>query len=98
MLAFATVAGAHANGLGNKVGSLTPGKQADVIAVRMNDLNLTPVSDPVGAIVLAAHPGNVDSVFIAGRAVKRNGRMLGVDLDALRRRASESQQRVLAYP
>ena len=98
VLEFATVAGARANGLAHKVGSLAPGKQADIITVRTTDLNLTPVSDPVGAIVLAAHPGNVDSVFIAGRPVKRNGRILGIDLDSLRRRAFESQQRVLVTP
>ncbi|CAN5740258.1 amidohydrolase family protein [soil metagenome] len=98
VLEFGTLAGARANGLEHKVGSLTPGKQADIISVRTTDLNLAPVSDAVGAIVLAAHPGNVDSVFIAGRPAKRNGRMVGIDLDALRRRALESQQRVLAYP
>jgi cytosine/adenosine deaminase-related metal-dependent hydrolase len=96
-LEFATLAGAKANGLAGKVGSITPGKKADIITVRVTDLNLAPVSDPVGAVVLAAHPGNVDSVFIAGRAVKRNGQLLGIDLDALRRRAAESQARILAY-
>jgi cytosine/adenosine deaminase-related metal-dependent hydrolase len=95
VLEFATVAGAHATGLGPKVGSLTPGKQADITLIRGDDLNLTPVSDPVGAVVLAAHPGNVDSVFVAGKAVKRAGRMLEVDLDALRQRAFASQRYVL---
>ncbi|AQV98956.1 hypothetical protein BJN34_34320 [Cupriavidus necator] len=95
VLEFATVAGARANGLDHKVGSLTPGKQADIIMIRGNDLNLTPVSDAVGAVVLAAHPGNVDTVFVAGRAVKRHGRMTGVDVDMLRHRAAASQHYVL---
>ncbi|QHE93598.1 amidohydrolase family protein [Pandoraea fibrosis] len=95
VLEFATMAGARANGLDHKVGSLTPGKQADIIMIRGEDLNLTPVSDAVGAVVLAAHPGNVDSVFVAGRAVKRHGRMVGIDLDALRQRARASQQYIL---
>ncbi|VVE38113.1 amidohydrolase family protein [Pandoraea fibrosis] len=95
VLEFATMAGARANGLDHKVGSLTPGKQADIIMIRGEDLNLTPVSDAVGAVVLAAHPGNVDSVFVAGRAVKRHGRMMGIDLDALRQRARASQQYIL---
>ena len=82
----------------HKVGSLTPGKQADLLMVRANDLNLTPVSDAVGAVVLAAHSGNVDSVFVAGRAVKRHGQMVGVDLEALRQRAFDSQRYVLALP
>lgn len=95
VLEFATVAGAHATGLSHKIGSLTPGKQADVIMIRTDDINLAPVCDAVGAVVLAAHPGNVDSVFVAGRAVKRHGRMLHVDLDALRQRAFVSQAHVL---
>lgn len=96
VLEFGTMAGAQATGLAHKVGSLSPGKQADLMLVRTTDLNLTPVSDAVGAVVLAAHPGNVDAVFVAGRAVKRDGQMVGIDLDALRRRATASQQHVLA--
>ncbi|MCO5399704.1 amidohydrolase family protein [Ralstonia soli] len=95
VLEFATVAGARATGLDRKIGSLTPGKQADIVMIRGDDINLTPVSDAVGAVVLAAHPGNVDSVFVAGSAVKRHGRMVGVDLGALRSRALTSQQYVL---
>ncbi|GER11414.1 amidohydrolase family protein [Variovorax boronicumulans] len=95
VLEFGTIAGAKATGLAHKTGSLTPDKQADLILVRQDDLNLTPVSDAVGAIVLAAHPGNVDSVYVAGRAVKRNGRMLHIDVDALRARAFDSQRHVL---
>ncbi|CAG2154342.1 amidohydrolase family protein [Cupriavidus numazuensis] len=95
VLEFATVAGARANGLDHKVGSLTPGKQADIVMIRGDDLNLAPVSDAVGAVVLAAHPGNVDTVFVAGRTVKRHGRMTGVDVDMLRHRAAASQHYVL---
>lgn len=95
VLEFATIAGARANGLDHKVGSLTPGKQADIVMIRGDDLNLTPVSDAIGAVVLAAHPGNVDSVFVAGRAMKRRGQMIGVDLDVLRARARASQQYIL---
>ena len=95
VLEFATIAGARANGLDHKVGSLTPGKQADIVMIRGDDLNLTPVSDAIGAVVLAAHPGNVDSVFVGGRAMKRRGQMIGVDLDVLRARARASQQYIL---
>ena len=98
VLEFGTMAGAQATGLDHKVGSLTPGKQADLMLVRTTDLNLTPVSDAVGAVVLASHPGNVDAVFVAGRAVKRDGQMVGVDLEALRQRAIASQHHVLAMP
>ncbi len=96
VLEFATLAGARANGLDHKVGSLTPGKQADLILIRSDDLNLAPVTNAVGAVVLAAHPGNVDSVYVAGKAVKKGGIMVGPDLSDLRSRASASQARVLA--
>ena len=96
VLEFATIRGAEATGLERRTGSLTPGKQADLIFVRGTDLNLVPVSDPVAAVVLAAHPGNVDSVFVAGRAVKRGGVMQRDDLDRLREAARASQDYVLS--
>lgn len=98
VLEMATIIGAEANGLGHRVGSLTPGKQADLILVRASDLNLTPVTDPVAAIVVAAHPGNVDSVMVAGRWVKRNGQMLDPALATLRVAAAQSQAYLYGRP
>lgn len=98
VLEFATLAGAKATGLESKIGSLTAGKQADIVMIRMDDINLAPVSDAVGAIVLAAHSGNVDSVYVAGRAVKKGGKLLSVDLDQVRDRAVRSQKFVLGLP
>jgi 5-methylthioadenosine/S-adenosylhomocysteine deaminase len=98
VLEFATIAGAEANGLGAKVGSLTPGKQADVILLRATDLNLAPVSNAVGAVVLGAHAGNVDTVMVAGNIVKQHGRILNCDLERLRKLAHESLDFVLADP
>ncbi|VVE49899.1 Melamine deaminase [Pandoraea eparura] len=95
VLEFATLSGAKATGMESKIGSLTPGKQADIVMIRTDDINLAPVSDAVGAIVLAAHPGNVDSVYVAGRAVKKGGKLLSVDLDQVRDRAVSSQKFVL---
>jgi cytosine/adenosine deaminase-related metal-dependent hydrolase len=95
VLEFATLAGAKATGLESKIGSLTAGKQADIVMIRTDDINLAPVSDAVGAIVLAAHPGNVDSVDVGGRAVKTGGTGLSVDLDQVRDRALNSQKFVL---
>ena len=74
VLEMATIIGAEATGLADRVGSLVPGKQADLILIRATDLNLVPVTDPVAAVVTAAHPGNVDSVMVAGRWVIRDGR------------------------
>ena len=95
-LEFATIVGARACGLDKRIGSLSVGKDADIVTVRGTDLNLSPVSDPVGAVVLAAHAGNVDTVLVRGVVKKRNGRLLGVDLDRIRAAAANSRDRLLA--
>jgi cytosine/adenosine deaminase-related metal-dependent hydrolase len=96
VLEFATLAGARAAGLDGLTGSLSPGKQADLILVRATDLNLAPVTDPAAAVVLAAHPGNVDTVLVGGRTVKRGGRLVAADLPGVLARAEASRRRVLA--
>lgn len=95
LLEMATITGAEACGLASRTGSLSIGKDADIVIIRGTDLNLAPVSDPVGAIVLAAHPGNVDTVLVRGEVRKRHGRIVGIDLDALRRKAGQSRDRLL---
>jgi 5-methylthioadenosine/S-adenosylhomocysteine deaminase len=77
VLSFATVDGARVCGLGRKVGSLTPGKQADLLMLRGDSLALAPLNNPIGQIVYAAHPGLVDTVFVAGKVMKRNGILQG---------------------
>ena len=74
-LAWATINGAKALMLDHKIGSLTPGKQADLLLLRGSDLNLFPVHDPVYAIEMA-HAGNVDTVMIAGQVKKQAGKLL----------------------
>jgi cytosine/adenosine deaminase-related metal-dependent hydrolase len=91
---FATIDGARALGLGDRVGSITPGKQADLVLLRADDLTLFPANHPVGAVVSAGHPGLVDTVLVAGRVVKRGGALVGVDLDELRERALRSRARI----
>ncbi|OYD08303.1 amidohydrolase family protein [Paludifilum halophilum] len=96
VLEFATIDGARALGLNSKVGSITPGKQADLILIRATDLNLAPVNDPIGAVVLSAHAGNVDSVFVAGKAIKRHGKLLDIDFDQIRKRAANTRDYVFS--
>jgi cytosine/adenosine deaminase-related metal-dependent hydrolase len=77
-LRWATLGGARALGLEHRIGSLTPGKQADVVMVQSTDLNIfpsVPLGDPVHAVVMSAESGNVDTVLIAGRIVKRGGQL-----------------------
>lgn len=75
VLAWATLGGARAMGLEDRIGSLTPGKQADIVMLRADDLNLFPVHDPVFSVVEMANGGNVDTVMIAGRIAKRAGQL-----------------------
>jgi cytosine/adenosine deaminase-related metal-dependent hydrolase len=85
VIEFATIAGARANHLDRKVGTLTPGKDADIIMLRTDAINVMPVNNAYGAVVLGMDTSNVDTVFIAGRLRKRNGQLIDVDLDHVRR-------------
>ncbi|WP_075779870.1 amidohydrolase family protein [Streptomyces acidiscabies] len=81
VLRMATLEGAAALGLADRIGSLRPGKQADLVLLRLDDLNLlTAERDPVAAVVTAAQPHNVDTVLVAGRVVKSGGRLLHADV------------------
>ena len=75
-LAWATINNAHAMGMAERIGSITPGKQADLILIRKNDLNMTPAADAARAVVFYAERSNVDTVFIAGEKVKAGGKLL----------------------
>ena len=96
MLEFATIEGARACGLEDRVGSLTPGKEADIILVRTDTLGMTPLNNPAGALVYNAHPGLVDTVLVAGRVVKRDGKLVDLDEAKLRRLGEETRDHVLA--
>jgi cytosine/adenosine deaminase-related metal-dependent hydrolase/ribose/xylose/arabinose/galactoside ABC-type transport system permease subunit len=96
VLAYATIEGARANGLDSKVGTLTAGKQADLILLRTDRINVTPLNDPVTAVVSGMDTGNVDTVLIGGRVMKRHGELLHVDWAAVRRMAAESRDFVVA--
>jgi 5-methylthioadenosine/S-adenosylhomocysteine deaminase len=96
VLTYATVEGARANGLEAKVGTLTPGKQADIVMLRTDRLAVTPLNDPAAAVVAGMDTGTVDTVLIAGRVMKRNGRLQHVDWSAVRRLAESSRDHVLA--
>jgi cytosine/adenosine deaminase-related metal-dependent hydrolase len=95
VLEFATIEGARACGLDHRVGSLTPGKRADVIVVRADTFGMTPMNNPVGAFVYNAHPGLVDTVIVDGVVVKRGGAMVGVDVGRVRRGAIESRDDIV---
>lgn len=90
VLEMATINGAWHMGVADKVGSLVPGKRADLILVRTTDLNMAPLGDPVTAIVRSAQPHNVDTVVIDGRILKREGRLIRLNAEEIVAQAAES--------
>jgi cytosine/adenosine deaminase-related metal-dependent hydrolase len=95
MLEAATIDGAHVAGLEDRTGSLTPGKQADVVVIEARSLNMAPVIDPVAAVVLCADVSNVETVLVGGQFRKRDGVLLG-DLDRARTAVETSRDHLLA--
>ncbi|MEP7289345.1 MAG: amidohydrolase family protein [Chloroflexota bacterium] len=96
VLEFATIEGARANGLLDKTGTLTPGKEADLIMLRADLPNILPINDPISAVTWGMNTSNVDSVFVAGKALKRDGKLLNVDLVCLMQQAHEARDYVIA--
>lgn len=82
-LSWVTVEGARMLGQFHRIGTLAAGKQADLVLVRADALNMRPLHDPVAAVVFQASLANIDSVMVGGRWKKRDGRLLGVDLPPL---------------
>jgi cytosine/adenosine deaminase-related metal-dependent hydrolase len=90
MLEMATINGARVAGLGDRTGSLTPGKKADVVVIDATALNVAPVIDPVAAVTLCADVSNVEMVIIDGVVRKRDGRLVA-DAAAARRQVEASR-------
>jgi cytosine/adenosine deaminase-related metal-dependent hydrolase len=95
MLEMATVNGAAVAGLSDRTGSLTPGKQADIVLIDARALNVAPVIDPVAAVTLCADVSNVETVMVDGRFRKRDGKLLG-DVDRARSLVEASRDYLLA--
>ncbi len=100
LLEMATLGGAHNAGLADTTGSLTPGKQADIVLVRADAIETWPGTDPTTTIASFAHPGTVDTVLVAGQVRKRAGRLVDLDTVAVRElvRASMDFLHVKATP
>lgn len=96
-LEWGTIGNAKAIGMEDRIGSLTPGKQADIILTRTDDINICPVHDPYQALIFMATPFNIDTVMIAGEIRKKDGKLVYGDA-ALRdklNRLTESGRRIL---
>jgi cytosine/adenosine deaminase-related metal-dependent hydrolase len=79
-LSWVTVEGARMLGRLDRIGSLAAGKQADLVLIRADALNMQPVHDLASSVVMQTSLANIDSVMVAGRWKKRHGRLLGIDV------------------
>jgi len=93
---FATIDGAKANALDAKVGTLTPGKQADVILLRHDRINVLPLNNAYSAVVQGMDTSNVDTVIIGGKLMKSGGQLVGVDVARVARLAESSRDYILS--
>ncbi|HEX7951681.1 MAG TPA: amidohydrolase family protein, partial [Burkholderiales bacterium] len=95
-LRMATLNAAQALGLERKIGSIELGKSADLCAVNFDSVELSPCYDPASHLVYAAGREHVSDVWVAGRQLVGSGRLLQVDEDDIRRKASEWQSRLVS--
>ena len=94
VLRFATINGARDLRLDRKIGSLTPGKEADIIILDAEAINVAPLNDVPGAVVSLMERSNVETVIVAGKVRKWKGQLLDVDLRRLRRELEASRDYV----
>ncbi len=95
VIEFATIAGATVAHLESKVGTLTPGKEADIIMLATERINTFPLNNVPGTVVTLMDTSNVENVFVAGKVMKWQGKLVGVDLHRLRLQIEKSRDGLL---
>jgi 5-methylthioadenosine/S-adenosylhomocysteine deaminase len=95
VLEFATIEGSRCTNLESRVGTLTPGKEADIVMLAADRINVWPLNNVPGAVVNLMNPMNVDTVFIAGLVRKWRGSLVGIDLPRVLRLAQDARDGVL---
>jgi 5-methylthioadenosine/S-adenosylhomocysteine deaminase len=96
VLRYATINGAKDLRLDHKTGSLTPGKEADVVVLNAEAINVAPLNQVPGAVVSLMDRTNVETVIVAGKVRKWKGQLLDVDLHSLRRQLEASRDHIFA--
>ena len=91
---LATIEGARSLGLADRIGSIAPGKRADLILVNAQDVNMGPFTDPYYMLVDSAQAWNVDTVMVDGRILKRGGKLVAIDTVALMKEATRVSREV----
>jgi 5-methylthioadenosine/S-adenosylhomocysteine deaminase len=97
MLRLATLDGARVWNLDDQIGSLAPGKQADIAIIDMRSPHLDGFGDPVAVMVLGAGPADVETVVVGGDIVKRNGRLVGTQVDHAQKLMHETRERLRSH-
>jgi cytosine/adenosine deaminase-related metal-dependent hydrolase len=95
VVGFATVEGAKCLALDRKIGTLSPGKEADIVMLRTDLPNVLPFNNAYGAIVAHMDTSNVDTVIVAGRVMKRHGKLVGVDIKRVAALADQSRNYII---
>ncbi|UPJ67048.1 amidohydrolase family protein [Bradyrhizobium sp. 191] len=94
-LRWITMEGARMLGRERQIGSLTPGKLADLVIINASDLNLVPVHDPIATVVMQTGLANIEAVMIGGAWKKRNGRLLAEGLETKKEQLAQSGRRLV---
>jgi len=100
-LEMATIEGARTAHLDSKIGTLTPGKEADIVMLATDRINVFPLNNAPGTVVTLMDTSNVENVFIAGKVMKWQGKLVGVDLGRLRTMIDKARDGLLTrakYP
>jgi 5-methylthioadenosine/S-adenosylhomocysteine deaminase len=98
---MATIEGARTAHLDSKIGTISPGKEADIVMLATDRINVFPLNSAPGAVVTLMDTSNVENVFIAGKVRKWRGQLVGVDLNRIRRLTENARDGLLArtkYP
>jgi cytosine/adenosine deaminase-related metal-dependent hydrolase len=96
VLSFATLAGARFAGLDGKIGTLAPGKDADIVMLRTDTFDIWPPNNAPSAVANMMNPSHVDAVFIAGKVKKWRGSLVGVDRTRVMRLAQDARDALMA--
>lgn len=95
ILEMATINGAKALGLENRIGTIECGKDADIVLINTADVNMTPLNDPFSAVIFSADRKNVDTVFCRGRKLLEGGRLLTIDKEEAMAKTRERWEEIL---
>ncbi|MGE5540493.1 MAG: amidohydrolase family protein [Gemmatimonas sp.] len=95
VLEFATINGARCAALDGRIGTLTPGKEADIVMLKGDEISVWPLNNAPSAVVNLMNPSHVENVFVAGKVRKWRGRLVGVDVARVLKTVADSRDAVL---